>query len=73
MSEMIGLLAEYFTLSSPSTDDTRDAYLYAMGLALLSLAIVFFHAYNFHASYVLGMLTRITMTSALYQKVSYTF
>uniref|UniRef100_A0A1X7UA79 Uncharacterized protein n=1 Tax=Amphimedon queenslandica TaxID=400682 RepID=A0A1X7UA79_AMPQE len=69
MSEMIGLLADYFTLSSPSIDDTRDAYLYAMGLALLSLAIVFFHAYNFHASYLLGMLTRITMTSALYQKI----
>ena len=73
MSEMIGSLVDYFTLSSPSTDDRRDAYLYAMGLALLSLATVFFHVYNFHASYILGMLTRITMTSALYQKVSCTF
>ena len=69
MSEIIGSLADYFTIDLPSSDDTRDAYFYAFGLVLVSFITVFVHTFNYHASYMLGMLTRITMTSAIYQKV----
>ena len=70
MSEIIGSLADYFKSDSSSTNvDTRDAYLYALGLVLVSFITVLVGALNYHAAYILGMLTRITMTSAIYQKV----
>ena len=69
MSEIIGSLAEYFTIGSSSSDDTRNAYFYALGLVLVSFITVCAGALNYHASYILGMFTRITMTSAVYQKV----
>ena len=69
MSEIIGSLADYFTIDLPSSDDTRNAYFYAFGLVLVSFITVFVHTFNYHASYMLGMLTRITMTSVIYQKV----
>ena len=69
MSEIIGSLADYFKSDSSSTNDTHDAYLYALGLVLVSFITVLVGALNYHAAYILGMLTRITMTSAIYQKV----
>ena len=70
MSEIIGSLADYFTIDLPSSDDTRDAYFYAFGLLLVSFITVLFHIFNNHASScMLGMLTRITMNSVIYQKV----
>ena len=68
MSEIIGSLADYFTLGSPSSDHTRNTYFYALGLVLVSFITVLVGAFNYHASYMLGMFTRITMTSAVYKK-----
>ena len=42
MSEIIGSLADYFTIDLPSSDDTRDAYFYAYGLFLVSFITVLF-------------------------------
>uniref|UniRef100_A0A1X7VQK3 Uncharacterized protein n=1 Tax=Amphimedon queenslandica TaxID=400682 RepID=A0A1X7VQK3_AMPQE len=68
-SELIGSLAEYLVLDSPSEAETRDAYLYAFGLTLLSFFIVFIHAIAFYYGHILGMHTRIVFSSALYQKI----
>jgi ATP-binding cassette subfamily C (CFTR/MRP) protein 4 len=66
---MLGYLSDYFIFELPSDTDTRNAYLYAMGLTLFSLAFTAVHAAGFHQGYKLGMMTRILMCSAIYQKI----
>lgn len=68
-SELIGSLAEYFVLTSPSKVETRNAYLYALGLAFLSIFLVFIHAIAFYYGFLIGLQTRVVFTSAIYQKV----
>ncbi len=46
-----------------------EAYLYALGICLLSLLAVQIHALGFHLSHFLGMLARVMLSSAIYQKV----
>ena len=48
---------------------TRDAYLYAMGLTLLTLCSVFSFTWTFYYSHVLGMMHRVVMIDAIYSKV----
>ena len=48
---------------------TRDAYLYATGIALLTLCSVFSFTWTFYYAHVLGMMHRIVMISAIYTKV----
>ena len=67
----LGLLSDYFINESPTADDIRNAYFNALGLSLLSFLLVFTHTMAFYQAYKLGMLTRILMTSAIYQKVKY--
>ena len=70
-SEVLGQLTDYFVIESPSSNDTRNAYLYAMGLVLLSLTLMCIDALSFQQGYKLGMLTKTLMSSAIYQKVSH--
>ena len=48
---------------------TRDAYLYAIGLTLLTLCSVFSYTWTFYYSHVLGMMHRVVMIGAIYSKV----
>ena len=69
MSELLGSLTDYFVIESPSSVQTRNAYLYAMGLSLASLYSVYGFAFHSHDGLILGMMTRIMMLSAIYKKV----
>ena len=69
LSELLGSLTDYFVIESPSQVETRNAYLYAMGLGLISLCIMFVHGVGFHLTLLVGMMTRIMMTAASYSKV----
>ena len=70
LAEVLGYLSDYFVIESPTQTETRNAYLYAMGLGLLSFLLVLFHAFAFHYSHYIGMLSRVLFSSAIYQKVS---
>ncbi len=72
LAVVVGLLSNYFTIQSPSSTDTRNAYLYGLGILLLSLFTVVAHGLAFHYSHYLGMLARVLLSNALFQKVSTT-
>ena len=69
VAELLGYMTDYFVIESPTSADTRNAYLYAVGLGLVSLCIMFCHGMGFHIATLLGMHTRIIMTAASYNKV----
>ena len=48
---------------------TRDAYLYAVGAALLTLCSVFSFTWTFYYAHVIGMMHRIVLIAAIYSKV----
>ena len=48
---------------------TRDAYLYAVGIALLTLCSVFSFTWTFYYAHVIGMMHRIVLIGAIYSKV----
>ena len=66
---ILGSLTDYFVIESPSPVETRNAYLYAMGLGIVSLCIMFFNAIRFHLGLLIGIMTRIIFTGAAYSKV----
>ena len=49
---------------------TRDAYLYAAGMILVVLSIMFLHAWAFYLAQNTGMQMRIITTGAIYHKVT---
>ena len=55
--------------SEVSVTTELEAYLYALGICLLSLLAVQTHAFGFHLSHFLGMLARVMLSGAIYQKV----
>ncbi|XP_019860364.1 PREDICTED: multidrug resistance-associated protein 4-like [Amphimedon queenslandica] len=69
VAEILGYITDYFVIESPTAADTRNAYLYAVGLGLVSLCIMLCHAMCFHIATLLGMYTRIIMTAASYNKI----
>ena len=69
LSELLGSLTDYFVIDSPSQVETRNAYLYAMGLGLISLCVMLFNGIGTQTGYLVGMITRIMMTAASYSKV----
>jgi ATP-binding cassette subfamily C (CFTR/MRP) protein 4 len=71
-SVIIGYLSDYFVNEDPTSADTRHAYLFAMGLTLLSLMITLLHGMGFHTAFKLGILTRNLFTAVIYQKVKNT-
>ena len=68
-SVFLGYIAEYFFIDAPTTDQTRDAYLFSLGLALAVLTLAFIHAHAFQLGYRTAMDARIIATGAIYQKV----
>ena len=50
---------------------TRDAYLYALGMVVASYYMAVHHTWVFYISHKIGMMHRIVMTGAIFQKVCY--
>ena len=48
---------------------TRDAYLYATGMILVVISVLFIHAWAFYYAQNTGMQMRIVTTGAIYHKV----
>ena len=48
---------------------TREAYLYAVGVAMLTLCSVFSFTWTFYYAHVIGMMHRIVLIAAIYSKV----
>ena len=67
---MLGFLSDYFAINSPTSVETRNAYLIALGMALISLTTVTVTGRMGYLGFILGMLIRIIVTGALYKKVS---
>jgi ATP-binding cassette subfamily C (CFTR/MRP) protein 4 len=68
-SVVLGYLANYFTISDPTPEVTRDAYLYAAGLVSMSLFVTVIHGHGFLVGQKAGMMARVMCTNAIYQKV----
>ena len=70
-SVFLGYVVEFFFIpEEDSTPElTRNAYLYALGLALGILIFPFIHAHGYLIGFKMGMDLRIVATSAIYQKV----
>ena len=49
---------------------TRDAYLYAGGMVMVVIAVLFVHAWNFYFGQNTGMQLRIITIGAIYKKVT---
>jgi ATP-binding cassette subfamily C (CFTR/MRP) protein 4 len=71
-SVIIGYLSDYFVIEDPSPVETRDAYLFAMGLTLLSLINTLIHGMGYHTAFKVAILTRNLFTAVIYQKVKNT-
>ncbi|XP_019856381.1 PREDICTED: multidrug resistance-associated protein 4-like isoform X2 [Amphimedon queenslandica] len=67
-SEVLGLLTNYFSIESPTSDETRDAYIYASLLIFSSILLMFIN-YVFYIGRKMGGMVRIILTSAIYCKV----
>ena len=50
-------------------DATRDAYLYALGMIVVTVSGIFFHVWSFYWGQNIGMQVRIIMVGAIYHKV----
>jgi ATP-binding cassette subfamily C (CFTR/MRP) protein 4 len=66
---IIGYLSDYFVIEDPSPVETRDAYLFAMGLTLLSLINTLIHGMGYHTAFKVAILTRNLFTAVIYQKI----
>ena len=49
---------------------TRDAYLYALGMIVISYYTAVHHTWVFYNSHKIGMMNRIIMTGAIFKKVA---
>lgn len=68
-SVLLGFLSDYFAINSPTSVETRNAYLIALGMALISLTTVTVTGRMGYLGFILGMLIRIIVTGALYKKI----
>ena len=66
---LTGSLSGYFGISNPTDTDTRNAYLYAMGMTLLAITGIFVLGLGVFMGFKMGMLARVLITSSIYQKV----
>ena len=68
-SLLLGIITDYFIIDSPSSADTRNAYLSALGIGLLGLISLVCDGLSFLQGFKISMLTRVMFTSQIYQKV----
>ena len=69
LAEAVGYLSDYFVIESPTQEDTRNAYFYALTISLLSIILIPVLGMAYYYGYFLGMLTRVLFSSVIYQKV----
>jgi ATP-binding cassette subfamily C (CFTR/MRP) protein 4 len=65
---LVGLLAEYF-VGELTTENTRNAYLYAMGITLCTFIVPFLHSHALYEGQNAGMIVRIALTGTIYKKI----
>ena len=70
-SIFLGNVAEYIFLENPTEEQTRNGYLYGLGLALAALPLPVIQAHAFLIAYRLAMDIRIIATTSIFQKVCY--
>ena len=58
-------------MESPDASDTRDAYLYAMGIALTSAMLVPLNSVFYHIARMMALVMRVALLAAIYDKVRY--
>ena len=63
-SELVALKEEEINVAS------RDAYLYALGMIVASYSVAINHTWVFYNAHKIGMMNRIVMTGAIFQKVA---
>ena len=64
-SESIALKEEEITTA------TRDAYLYALGMIVASYTVALLHTWVFYNLDKIGMMHRVVLTGAIFQKVRF--
>ena len=64
----VGWLVGYFAPGSQVT--TAEAYLYATGLSMASILMVFTRQWYFFMTYRFGIRTNVILSTAIFQKVS---
>lgn len=69
LSLLVGLLSEYFSNEDPASEQTRDAYLYAGALSVLTMILIVLIGHKSMIAYNLAMQIRVMLTTAIYQKV----
>jgi ATP-binding cassette subfamily C (CFTR/MRP) protein 4 len=65
---MVGLLADYFA-GEITDESTRNAILYALGIATLALSVAFVHSHGYLQGQDAGMMARIALTGIVYKKI----
>ena len=66
-SELVALKEEEIQIA------TRDAYLYALGMIVASYIVALLHTWVYYNIYKIGMIHRIVLTGAIFQKVQFVF
>ncbi|XP_019851290.1 PREDICTED: multidrug resistance-associated protein 4-like [Amphimedon queenslandica] len=67
-SETLGLLTDYFSLETPTPEDTNNVYIYAALLILMSAFLILLNLV-FYVGRKFGGMVRILLTNAIYFKV----
>ena len=67
-SIFLGNVAEYIFLEDPTEEQTRNGYLYGLGLALAALSLPVIHAHGFFIGFKLAMDVRIVATTFHFSK-----
>ena len=68
-SIFLGNVAEYIFLENPTEEQTRNGYLYGLGLALAALPLPLLQAHVNLIGFKLAMDVRIVATTSIFQKV----
>jgi ATP-binding cassette subfamily C (CFTR/MRP) protein 4 len=65
---LVGLLAEYF-VGELTSENTRNAFLYGVGIVICSILLSFLHPHAFIQGQQTGMIARIALTGTIYRKI----
>eukprot|EP00731_Ephydatia_muelleri_P032675 Em0024g219a len=66
---LLGYFTEYFSISHPSHEETRHAYLHAVGIVIVTFALATVYAHGSLVAQKTGMMARVMVTAAAYTKV----
>lgn len=69
-SIVLGYLTDYFR--EPCTQNSREAYLYVMGLSVMVFATILVYTHGSLSAQKTGMMARVMCTAAIYDKITRT-